>query len=117
MKERVKPSFHRRQEYYDKGIGIEDDRWLDFSAFLADMGTRPPETHLDRLDVSKGYCRLNCRWATRQEQQSTRSNSVTEDMRHDILCMRNDGFLLREIAEKHQRSVPTIHRICKTYCL
>lgn len=44
------------------------DRWLDeesgFLNFLADMGERPADCTLDRIDNSLGYFKDNCRWST-----------------------------------------------------
>ena len=48
------------------------DRWNDFGAFFEDMGDRPPEHTLDRVDNSKGYGPDNCRWVTRLEQSRNR---------------------------------------------
>lgn len=56
------------QKYGAKGITICDE-WRDsFSAFLRDMGARPPGKTLDRIDGTKGYFKDNCRWATPKEQ-------------------------------------------------
>lgn len=49
-------------------------RWLDdFWNFTEDMGLRPSKKHsIDRINGKKGYCPLNCRWATAQEQSDNR---------------------------------------------
>lgn len=59
--------------YGGRGIAI-CKRWGTYVGFLADMGRRPTLQHtLDRKDGSKGYCKGNCRWATRLEQSRNRA--------------------------------------------
>ena len=56
--------------YGMKGIFV-CARWREsFANFLADMGERPPDTTIDRIDGSRGYDPLNCRWATSVQQQA-----------------------------------------------
>ena len=65
-----------RRLYFDRGIRV-CERWMGFSAFLADMGEPPPGTSIDRIDGNCNYEPGNCRWATAIEQaNNTRANRV-----------------------------------------
>lgn len=54
--------------YGGRGITV-CKRWLDsFQDFYADMGSRPQNTTLDRIDGEKGYYKENCKWSNPREQ-------------------------------------------------
>jgi hypothetical protein len=61
--------------YGGRGITVCES-WFSFPNFLADMGERPTGLTLDRRDNNAGYNKENCRWATQQEQDANKRNSV-----------------------------------------
>jgi hypothetical protein len=58
------------------GVGITVcERWRSFAKFLADMGERPRDKTIDRIDGTKGYYKENCKWSTDIEQQRNMNGS------------------------------------------
>ena len=95
IKKRCLDSNHSTYKNYGKrGIKI-CDRWLDsFENFLEDMGNCPSDIHsIDRVNNDGNYESLNCRWATRKEQNNNcRRNRLFD---HDGL-----QYTLSQLCEK-----------------
>ena len=71
-----------KKNYLDRGIKVSK-RWEKFEFFFIDMWESHRmhylmyngDTQLDRVDNDRGYCKNNCRWATRSENQSNKRNT------------------------------------------
>lgn len=57
--------------YGSRGISV-CERWSNFDNFLQDMGIRPDNMDLDRIDNDGNYEPKNCRWITHKENCNNR---------------------------------------------
>lgn len=110
-----------RKYYYDKGIAVTEQRWIDsVDNFIQDMGPCAENLSLDRIDNKKGYCKDNCRWATSSEQITNRSTkSMTPAIYGKIVKAIGSGDTNANISAETGFSASTISGIRKRkqiYC-
>ena len=104
MKQRCSnPNHHAFSRYGGKGIKV-CERWHKFANFLADMGERPADKTLDRINGEGDYAPDNCRWATWEEQQANKDWAIKV----------GDKMLIR-LCEEHGIAYGTVWRRIKSY--
>ena len=86
----LQPSNPAFAHYQKRGISI-CDRWRAFENFLTDMGKRPINTTLDRIDNNGNYEPGNARWATKRQQANNRITNV-------ILTYQGTNYTLIELS-------------------
>lgn len=69
------PRLENYKDYGARGISV-CERWSTFEAFFADMGTAPPGSQLDRVDVNGNYEPSNCRWTTPKVNNNNKPSNV-----------------------------------------
>ena len=95
MKQRCYNQNNKKYHRYGALGIVVCDEWLNsFEKFLSDMGECPDGMSIDRIDVTKGYYKENCRWATQKEQQNNRSNNV-------IITVGDVPMTMSEYCSKH----------------
>lgn len=103
------PSLDMYRHYGGRGIKV-CDRWKSFENFLADMGRRPAEMTLDRIDVNGDYEPGNCRWAddATQRRNTRRSRLITCDGEEKTLAeWARDLGMHRSLLHQRLKRFPT----------
>lgn len=62
-------------------------KWHGFLNFYKDMGHRPNETSLDRINTNLGYYKKNCRWATKKQQMQNQKTNRILDFYGEKICL------------------------------
>ena len=112
MLRRCRDKNTKDSKYY-ANIEIEDLRWFKFGNFYADMGDRPKDLTLERIDNNKGYYKKNCKWATRSEQTRNRSFSKLDESDAKIIKCMIPHYSQSEIADTFGVTQSTILAIKK----
>jgi len=92
----------KRKEWKDYGgRGIKVcKRWLKFENFLEDMGIRPKECEIDRIENDSDYFMLNCRWVTKIKnvRNSRKTKLNVSKVKRIKKLLQSGGLTYKEIA-------------------
>lgn len=103
MKRRCLKKHHKAYKNYGaRGISV-CDRWLSFESFLFDMGYRPENKSMDRIDNDGDYSPENCRWVDRKTQNNNRRMCR-------MISFGNRYFTLKQIWEKYPKHIGVTYR-------
>jgi hypothetical protein len=100
--------------YGGRGIKI-CDRWLNsFSNFLADMGERPDDMTLDRINNDGDYTPENTKWSTFHEQRmNSRQAKLRDGDKEVIKRLCDEDVKVKDIAERFGISIWYVYDIRK----
>lgn len=79
------PSHPSYPAYGGRGITVCSE-WHRFEAFLRDMGEKPANMSLDRIDNSRGYEPGNCRWTDTKTQTRNRRSNRLVSLNGETMC-------------------------------
>jgi len=88
MRQRCSNKNKDNYKYYGgKGVKVCKEWDASFNAFYRDMGERPENHSIDRIDSSGDYTKENCRWSVRKEQARNKNNNRIIEYDGRALCL------------------------------
>jgi hypothetical protein len=80
------PEHPKYPRYGARGIRV-CDRWICRRLFVEDMGERPKDKTLNRIDNDGNYCPENCEWATPKSQSRNMGSNRLITYKGDTKCI------------------------------
>lgn len=106
MKSRCKSPSMADKNWQKKGIKVCEEWLVNYDNFLNDMGPCPEGFSLERVDNNGNYCKENCRWASRKEQNNNRDSNT-------FITYNEKTQTLRKWSEELGINYNTLHsRVC-----
>lgn len=75
-------------DYGGRGITV-CEAWKQYANFVADMGECPPGYSIDRKNNLGNYEPANCKWSTRQEQNTNKRTTRRFTLNGETKCLKD----------------------------
>jgi hypothetical protein len=96
-------------DYGGRGIEVCEDWQNDYDNFREDMGVRPPDKTIERINVNGDYTPYNCYWTSPKYQTRNRRNNKLNYANVELIRTSNKSA--KYLAELFDVHVTTITRI------
>lgn len=108
---------HAYKDYGGRGIKVCNKWKNSFLAFYKDMGERPEDLQLNRINNDGNYAPNNCRWTTvKQNSRNRRSNVLNMEIAQQIRHLYKNGLSIKNISEKLKFKKTTIGSVLYKGC-
>jgi hypothetical protein len=78
------PNHQFYHQYGGRGIAV-CDRWRKFEKFYEDMGDKPIDHSIERINVDGNYEPGNCRWANADDQANNRTSTIIVNVNGEVM--------------------------------